>query len=47
MSTATETVTAPDVDHDGLDVYCPESQSWARTRDLFCEDCGDPGHDLR
>ncbi|MEE6281334.1 hypothetical protein [Georgenia sunbinii] len=38
---------APDVDRDGLEVYCAEAQAWARTRDLFCETCGATDHDLR
>lgn len=36
-----------EVDRDGLEVYCPEAQAWARTRELFCENCGDSGHELR
>lgn len=42
--------TAPDVDdvdRDGVEVFCPDSESWTRTRSLFCESCGATDHDLR
>ncbi|TNC20016.1 hypothetical protein FHE66_01965 [Georgenia sp. 311] len=35
------------VDRDGIEVYCPDSGGWARTRDYFCESCGAVDHDLR
>lgn len=56
MSTTTaERPTAPqtsttqppeDVDRDGIEVYCPDMQSWARTWHFFCEGCGATDHDL-
>ena len=53
MSTALAerpTTTAPevdDLDRDGIEVFCPDSQGWSRTRDFFCESCGATDHDLR
>ncbi len=37
---------APEVDRDGVEVYCPDAQAWSRTRDFFCENCGATDHDL-
>ena len=34
------------IDRDGIEVYCPDMQTWARTWHFFCEGCGATDHDL-